>query len=129
MSLYRKLSRQAKQFLSLTGMNLHQFQELLPVFTKVERRVHQARQSKVVGTGAARQRAIGGGAKFANTLEDRLLMVLIYYRLYLTQDFMTLLFKANNKSVICRNIQLMREVFEQVLPVPERARHRLLLMA
>lgn len=129
MSLYSKLSRQEKQFLALTGMNLHQFQELLPLFTKVERRLQKARKSKVVVTGETRQRAIGGGAKFANTLEDRLLMVLIYYRLYLTQDFMTLLFKATNKSVICRNIQLMREVFERVLPVPERARRRILSMA
>src|ERR1043165_1509200 len=89
MSLYRKLSRQQKQFLSLTGMNLHQFQELLPEFIKAEQQLQCARKAKVVGTGAARQRAAGGGGQFANTLEDRLLMVLIYYRLYLTQDFMT----------------------------------------
>ncbi len=30
MSLYRKLSRKPKLFLSVTGMNLHQFQTLLP---------------------------------------------------------------------------------------------------
>ena len=86
------------------------------------------RKAKVVVTGEARQRAIGGGGQFANTLEDRLLMVLIYYRLYLTQDFMTLLFKAHNKSVICRNIQLLREVLEAALPVPEKARRRILSM-
>ena len=31
MSLYRKLSRKPKLFLSVTGMNLHQFQTLLPL--------------------------------------------------------------------------------------------------
>lgn len=129
MSLYRKLSRQPKQFLSLTGINLHQFQELLPQFTKAEQQLEKTRKATVIVTGKTRQRAIGGGAKFANALEDRLLMALIYYRLYLTQDFMTLLFKATNKSVICRNIQLMRVVLEQVLPVPEKARRRILAMA
>lgn len=129
MSLYRKLSRQPKQFLSLTGMNLHQFQELLPQFADANRRLELERKAQVVGTQQKRERGIGGGAKFGNLLEDRLLMALIYYRLYLTQEFMTLLFNVANKSVICRNIQLTRSVLEAVLPVPERARRRILAIA
>jgi len=129
MTLYRKLSRQPKQFLSLTGMNLHQFQELLPQFAEADRKLEIARKATVVGSGAARRRAIGGGAKYGSELEERLLMALIYYRLYLTQEFMTLLFKAANKSVICRNIQTARLVLEAVLPVPERARRRILAIA
>jgi hypothetical protein len=42
---------------------------------------------------------------------------------------MTLLFRAEAKSVICRSIQLMRPVFESVLPVPEQARRRILSLA
>ena len=42
---------------------------------------------------------------------------------------MTLLFHAENKSVICRSIQLLRPVFASVLPVPERARRRVLSLA
>ncbi len=42
MSLYRKLSRKPKRFLAVTGMNLYQFQALLPQFAhaydKFERR-------------------------------------------------------------------------------------------
>jgi len=56
-------------------------------------------------------------------------MLLFYYRLYLTQEFMTLLFTAEDKSVICRSIQLMRPVFAAVLPVPERALKRILSLA
>ncbi|MEP6904386.1 MAG: transposase family protein, partial [Actinomycetota bacterium] len=44
-------------------------------------------------------------------------------------DFMTLLFKAAHKSVICRNIQVIRGVLEAVLPVPERARRRIFAIA
>jgi hypothetical protein len=76
-----------------------------------------------------RLRQVGGGAQFENSLPDRLLMLLFYYRLYLTQEFMTLLFKAEDKSVICHSIQAMRPVFEAILPVPERARHRVLSLA
>jgi len=42
---------------------------------------------------------------------------------------MTLLFKAEHKSVICRSIQLMRPVFAAVLPVPEHARGRIFSLA
>jgi len=129
MSLYRKLSRQPKLFLSVTGMNCHQFQVLLPQFTQVYEKRELRRKRKVVRTGKRRQRRIGGGAQFENSLSDRLLMLLLYYRLYLTQEFMTLLFRAENKSVICRAIQSMRPVFESVLPVPQRARRRILELA
>jgi len=129
MSLYRKLARKPKLFLSVTGMNLQQFQTLLPQFEQVYAKAEQKRKRKVVRTGQKRQRRIGGGARFNNSMADRLLMLLLYYRLYLTQEFMTLLFKAEDKSVICRSIQLMRPVFESVLPVPERALSRILSLA
>jgi DDE superfamily endonuclease len=129
MSLYRKLSRKPKLFLSVTGVNLDQFQTLLPQFERADDKFERRRKRKVVVTGQKRQRRIGGGAQFANDLSDRLLMLLFYYRLYLTQEFMTLLFLAENKSVICRAIQLMRPVFESVLPVPDKARQRILSLA
>ncbi len=129
MSLYRKLSRKPNLFLSVTGMNLHQFQGLLPQFEQIFDKLEAKRKRKVVRTGKKRLRQIGGGARFNNSMADRLLMLLLYYRLYLTQEFMTLLFKAEDKSVICRSIQLMRPVFETVLPVPERARTRILSLA
>jgi hypothetical protein len=110
-------------------MNCHQFQTLLPQFEQVYEKRERGRKRKVVRTGKKRLRRIGGGSQFENSLSDRLLMLLLYYRLYLTQEFMTLLFCAENKSVICRSIQLMRPVFETVLPVPERARTRLLSLA
>jgi DDE superfamily endonuclease len=129
MSLSTKLSCKPKLFLSVTGMNCHQFQTLLPQFTQVYDKLEQKRKRKVVRTGRKRQRRIGGGARFNNAVADRLLMLLLYYRLYLTQEFMTLLFKAEDKSVICRAMQQMRPVFESVLPVPERARQRILFLA
>lgn len=129
MSLYRKLSRKPKQFLAITGMNLHQFQRLLPKFEHAYEKLERQRKRRVIVTGKKRQRHIGGGAQFANPVPDRLLMLLLYYRLYLTQEFMTLLFTAEAKSVICRSIQQMRPVFESVLPVPERARQRILSLA
>jgi hypothetical protein len=129
MSLYTKLSHKPKLFLSVTGMNFHQFQQLLPQLEQVYDKQERQRKQKVVRTGKKRLRRSGGGRQFANSVSDRLLMLLLYYRLYLTQEFMTLLFCAEEKSVICRGMQQMRPVFEAVLPVPEQARRRLLSLA
>jgi len=129
MTLYRKLGRSPKQFLTVTGMNLHQFQELLPQFTRAFERREQKRKATVVKTKAARQRGVGGGSRFAHELTDRMLMLLIYYRLYLTQEFLTLLFKHQHKSSISRNISSMRALFAEVLPTHQQARSKVLSLA
>jgi len=98
MSLYRKLIKNPKQFLTVTGMNLHQFQELLPEFKSTFAKQEQKRKSVVVKTKRERKRHAGAGSQFVREIEDQLLILLIYYRLYLTQEFLTLLFKFDNKS-------------------------------
>jgi hypothetical protein len=110
-------------------MNLHQFQVLLPKFTQVFERQEQKRKAVVVKTKVERQRCVGGGSRFAHELTDQLLMLLIYYRLYLTQEFLTLLFKHQHKSSISRNIHHMRALFEEVLPTHHKARGKILSLA
>jgi hypothetical protein len=129
MDFYNKLARKPKLFLSVTGMHLHSFQRLLPQFEQAFRQLEAERKGKTVRSSADRQRAAGGGRAFNNDLANRLLMLSVYYRLYLTQEFMTFLFKAADKSLICRNIQQMRPVMEAVLPTPERARRRIFSLA
>lgn len=130
MTLYRKLSRKPKQFLTVTGINLHQFQSLLPKFTQAFEQQEHKRKAVVVKTKQRRQRgAGGGGAQFAHELADQMLMLLIYYRLYLTQEFLTLLFKHQHKSSISRNISYMRALFEVVLPTHAQARDKVLSLA
>ncbi|PYS88869.1 MAG: hypothetical protein DMF64_19225 [Acidobacteria bacterium] len=129
MTLYRKLSRNPKQFLTVTGMNLHQFQSLLPKFHQAFEQQEQKRKAVVVKTKAERKRRAGGGARFAHELADQLLMLLSYYRLYLTQEFLTLLFKHQNKSSVSRNISQMRPLFAAVLPTHQQARSKVLSLA
>jgi|SRR5215207_1828636 len=129
MTPYRKLSRNPKQFLTVTGMNLHQFQELLPQFTQAFAQREQKRKAVVVKTKVARRRSAGGGSQFAHELADRMLMLLTYYRLYLTQEFLTLLFEHQNKGSISRNISSMRALSEGVLPTHQQARSKVLSLA
>jgi hypothetical protein len=110
-------------------MNLHQFQALLPSFSQAFEQQEQKRKAVVVKTKAVRRRSAGGGSQFAHELTDQMLMLLIYYRLYLTQEFLTLLFNHENKSSISRNISSMRALFEEVLPTHAQAREKVLSLA
>ena len=129
MGLFRKLQKKPALFLSTTGMQLERFESLLPEFEKVYLELEARRKSRVVKTGEERQRQVGGGAQFSTDLAERLLMLLLYYRMYLTQEFMTLLFEVENKATISRAIAGVRPVFEAVLPVPERARKTVMALA
>ena len=129
MNFYSKLARNPKMFLSVTGMHLHTFQELLPHFEQAFLKLETERKLKTVRTASDRKRSVGGGRAFNNDLADRTLMLLVYYRLYLTQEFMTVFFKAANKSLISRNIKEVRSIIEAVVPTPERARRRILSLA
>src|ERR1044071_4363160 len=129
MNFYSKLARNPKMFLSVTGMHLHTFQELLPHFEQAFLKLETERKLKTVRTASDRKRSVGGGRAFNNDLADRTLMLLVYYRLYLTQEFMTVFFKAANRSLISRNIKEVRSIIEAVVPTPERARRRILSLA
>jgi hypothetical protein len=129
MALFRKLQKQPTLFLSTTGMRLERFLELLPAFEAAFEAHEAQRKSRLVKTGGQRQRRPGGGAKFSTPLTERLLMLLLYYRLYLTQEFMTLLFDVDSKATISRSIAGVRPVFEAVLPVPLRARKTVVALA
>lgn len=66
-----------------------------------------------------RQRRIGAGQEYGLPLCDRLLMTLIYYRTYISQEFLGYLFDLDASNV-CRNMARMRPVLAQVFRIPER---------
>lgn len=61
--------------------------------------------------------APGGGHKAALSIEDQVLVVLMYYRLYLTQLLLGYLFNLDDSNV-SRLINKLRPVLLEVLPLP-----------
>jgi hypothetical protein len=129
MALYPKLRNKPALFFATTGMGLQRFDALLPEFERVYAEREAQRKARVVKTGAERKRAPGGGAPFSTDVAERLLMLLVYYRVYVTQEFLTLLFDVEDKATVSRAITQMRPVLAAVLPVPERARGTVLALA
>ncbi|MEO0537727.1 MAG: transposase family protein [Cyanobacteria bacterium P01_A01_bin.123] len=85
---YAELRTKPQTLCSLTGLRVEEFEALLPSFAV-------AWDSFIQETfqGEGRKRAIGAGRKVhLSVLEDKLLFILVYFRLYLTQVVQGFLF-------------------------------------
>jgi hypothetical protein len=66
-----------------------------------------------------RKRAVGAGRHFKLVVKNRLIMVLVYYRLYITYTLMEFLFGLDQSNV-CRDIQKIERLIRRCLPIPQK---------
>ena len=66
-----------------------------------------------------RERSTGAGRPFKMDVKDRILMLLVYYRLYITYTLAGFLFDLD-QSNICRDIQKLESLVRQCLPIPQK---------
>jgi len=120
MLTYDTLARKPGAFKSMTGLTVEEFEALL---ADLRPRYEAARQEE--RTARPRRRAPGGGAKPRYALRERLLMTLVWLRLYLTVEAVGVLF-AVDKSTVSRTtrplLQLLRDRGQDTLGWPEDAR-------
>lgn len=72
-----------------------------------------------LSTRIDRKRDIGAGRPFNLDLRDRCIMLLVYYRLYITYTLAGFLFDLD-QSNICRGIQKIESLVRQCLPIPQK---------
>jgi hypothetical protein len=66
-----------------------------------------------------RKRDTGAGRHFKLDVKDRFLMLLVYYRLYITYTLAGFLFDLD-QSNICRDIQKIEELVRLCVPIPQK---------
>jgi hypothetical protein len=110
----RRLRRQPETFRRLSGLSVEKFDELLGQLEPL----YQAAEAKRL-TRPQRQRAIGGGNARKLQLDDRLLMLLMYYRLYITHAFLGFLWGLDDSNV-GRNIRPLEPLLAQLFRIPQR---------
>ena len=111
---HTKLAKRPKQFLSVTGLTVPQFDSLSKEIKKNYKTTEQKRLSK-----DKREREIGAGHKFDLSLKDRILMLLMYYRMYTTYDMLGMIFDLD-KSNVMRNIRYLEPAVKQSIPIPAK---------
>lgn len=110
-----RLRKSPKQFHNFTGLRVEQFDELLRALAPVYTAQEQGRKSR-----PDRERAIGAGHPFSLALPERLLMTLMYLRLYLTEPLLGYLFEVHPSSVNREKNLRMVPALCEVLPLPAR---------
>ncbi len=66
-----------------------------------------------------RERRIGAGRHFKLDVKNRFLMLLVYYRLYITYTLTGFLFDLDQSNV-CRDIQKIEGLIRQCVPIPQK---------
>jgi hypothetical protein len=108
------LKRSPDSFRQLTGITPAAFDHLLAQLTPCYQRAEQRRKDR-----PGRQRKPGAGRKHTLPLADRLLMLLIYYRTYVTHAFLGFLFGIDD-SAVCRNVNPLQPLLAGIFRIPER---------
>src|SRR5207248_7208764 len=108
------LRRSPASFRALTGIGPAEFDALLARLTPLEQ---QARTRRAQRPG--RRRKAGAGRKFKTPLCDRLLMLLVYYRTYVTHAFLGFLFGIDD-SAVGRNSNPLQPLLAGLFRIPER---------
>jgi hypothetical protein len=117
---YENLKNNPKTFRAFTGFDVGEFQILLRAFTIAwEKYVQQHRLPLEI-----RQRVYGGGRKARlATYEDKLLFILVYFKIYPLQEVLAFHFDMSQGQA-CQWIQILSEVLLQTLAelgqLPER---------
>jgi hypothetical protein len=116
---YASLKNKPRTLRSLTGFNPSEFEALLPSFHAAwERFVSETFERE------SRKRAYGGGRKaHLSTIEDKLLFILVYFRLYPTQEVQGYLFgmsQAQTNEWVHRLTGLLNEALGEEQQLPER---------
>jgi DDE superfamily endonuclease/Helix-turn-helix of DDE superfamily endonuclease len=110
---YERLSRKPRLFKSFTGLSVKQFDD---IYKEIESK-YEKYEIKRLSSRRNRERDIGGGRRFKLVIKDRIVMVLVYYRLYITYTLMEFLFDLNQSNV-CRDIQKIEGLIRSCLPLP-----------
>ena len=107
MITYEQLKHNPKAFKGLTGLSLTEFDELYELFEPAWLSAEEERLNR-----PDRRRAIGGGAQYGLGLRTRLLMVMFWLRLYVTQETVGYFFNLH-KSNVSRNGKRILQVLRQ----------------
>jgi len=98
---YERLSKKPILFKSFTGLTVQEFDD---IYDKQIVKRYEKHELKRLSKKENRKRKIGAGRHFKLNLKDRFVMLLVYYRLYITYTLAGFLFDLD-QSNICRDIQ------------------------
>ena len=111
---YARLSKKPLLFRSFTGLEISEFNE---IYMEIESRYNEHERERL--SRMKRERKIGAGRPFKLKVRERFLMLLVYYRLYITFTLSGFLFDLD-QSNICRDISFIEPLIKLCIPLPKK---------
>ena len=111
---YKLLSKRLSLFRSLTGVEVSEFDSF---YAKAQTNYGQYETKRL--SRENRKRKVGAGHPFKLQLHERLLMFLVYYRLYITSTLTGVLFDLDQSNVL-KDIRKLEPLIKDVLPTPKK---------
>jgi hypothetical protein len=111
---YARLSRRPLLFRSFTGLTISEFD----VISKEIESKYDGHERKRL-SNRKRERKVGAGRPFKLKAKERFLMLLVYYRLYITFTLSGFLFDLDQSNV-CRDLSILEPLVKQCIPLPKK---------
>ncbi len=94
-------------------------QEFDDIYDKEIAKKYDKHEIQRLSKRKCRKRDMGAGRPFKLDLENRFLMLLVYYRLYITYTLAGFLFDLDQSNV-CRDIQKIDSLVRECVPIPQK---------
>lgn len=111
---YDRLSKKPLLFKTFTGLQLSEFDFICKKVESKYPKYEIKRLSK-----RTRTRSLGAGRHFKHPVKDRFLMLLVYYKLYITNALTGFLFDLDQSNVH-RDVRYMEPIVKNCIPIPSR---------
>src|SRR6478609_10668491 len=111
---YARLSRKPLLFKSFTGLEITEFDV---ISKEIESKYDEHERKRL--SNRKRKRDVGAGRPFKLKLRERLLMLLVYYRLYITFTLSGFLFDLDQSNVY-RDISILEPLIKLCVQLPKK---------
>src|SRR6476646_10810828 len=111
---YARLSRKPLLFKSFTGLEITEFDV---ISKEIESKYDEHERKRL--SNRKRKRDVGAGRPFKLKAKERLLMLLVYYRLYVTFTLSGFLFDLDQSNVY-RDISILEPLIKLCVPLPKK---------
>jgi hypothetical protein len=109
---YARILKKPLLFRSFTGLTISEFDA---IYVDIESRYNEYESKRL--SKPNRQRDVGAGRQFKLKVRERFVMLLVYYRLYITYTLLGFLFDLDQSNV-CMDICMFEPLVKLSVPLP-----------
>jgi hypothetical protein len=112
---YARLCKKPLLFRSFTGLTISEFDA---IYGEIESKYEEHEKGRY-RSNIKRVRDIGAGRPYKLKVRERFVMLLVYYRLYITYTLSGFLFDLDQSNV-CRDITMLEPLIKRCIPLPKK---------